>query len=692
MNRFRLKTFIGNAATTAAVAVIAVLLILFFAGKKDDTDKKVGDTDAVVKGVETSTPVADLDSELPDADEFEQLLNKAIKAWYGDNYKSEYAVRNYKDTETTDPNAAYDSMITATYGPGTGFGLMGGVTEGKVVYAFTFIAIAGADLDGDSLAAAGTFAAVTAMVFSDDYNTTADLSKLLLNIMENGTKEQDDDSINTTLSIDGIEYSQTISTAMLGFSVDARDKLSAGGKNQTQATDSDASFGQGVTSSGISQLDITEILSGRMSFVDFETKKTANIETLQEINYNYGGVACRFTVIDIDRDGGNELIIEYNRGGELAIIKNFDNKLTAFYASPREMINLKTDGTMSWSSSAFESGVGYIKFTSNGMEQVEIIGYDTTLNVFTVEGKRVTKAECDKELAKQRKKADVSWTELFEGESGGIGGAMSEHEHSFAGQWKSIDASSHYKMCDCGEQKKEAHSFDGGKVTKASTHTSEGQKTFTCKDCGYTNNEMIAADVDSHSFGAWKDSGDGKNHMRSCYCGKTETKKHRLDGGSITKEATHFSDGEKTIKCADCGYSKIETIAKTDEHEFGNWSKVDCTTHVRYCDCGESEMAAHSADSVLYKQEPTYNYSGYIIYLCNDCGSDYSEEIPKLDAPNGGSSQIGTRIEHPQLRCNYCGHDDGTIQMEVENGVKYDVKWTCSACGKQNWNYVTYTW
>ncbi|MBQ3055601.1 MAG: S-layer homology domain-containing protein [Oscillospiraceae bacterium] len=69
------------------------------------------------------------------------------------------------------------------------------------------------------------------------------------------------------------------------------------------------------------------------------------------------------------------------------------------------------------------------------------------------------------------------------------------------------------------------------------------------------------------------------------------------------------------------------------------------------------------------------------------------EETPTPVTPEVSETEkTGTKGYDYQLVCNYCKHNDGVRHMELEYGVKTDVKWTCSACGKENWNYITFRW
>lgn len=60
------------------------------------------------------------------------------------------------------------------------------------------------------------------------------------------------------------------------------------------------------------------------------------------------------------------------------------------------------------------------------------------------------------------------------------------------GEWKSVDAENHEHVCTvCGAKESAPHVWDDGVVTKEATHTEEGVKTYTCKDCDATKTEVI---------------------------------------------------------------------------------------------------------------------------------------------------------------------------------------------------------
>lgn len=74
------------------------------------------------------------------------------------------------------------------------------------------------------------------------------------------------------------------------------------------------------------------------------------------------------------------------------------------------------------------------------------------------------------------------------------------------------------------------HTWDEGKITKASTCTKKGTKTFTCTVCGKTRNQEVS--VMAHKFTAWKTTtaatalASAKQTHKCSTCGKTETRNY----------------------------------------------------------------------------------------------------------------------------------------------------------------------
>ena len=135
------------------------------------------------------------------------------------------------------------------------------------------------------------------------------------------------------------------------------------------------------------------------------------------------------------------------------------------------------------------------------------------------------------------------------------------HTHTIS-EGYSYDETSHWKTCSGCDDKidVEKHSFDDGVITTSST---EDEKTYTCKVCGYKkieNTDHQHKPSDEYSY-------DETNHWKTCSgCDeKLDLAKHSFDDGVITVAATKTAEGEKVYTCTVCGYTKTEIIGKLAE-------------------------------------------------------------------------------------------------------------------------------
>lgn len=199
--------------------------------------------------------------------------------------------------------------------------------------------------------------------------------------------------------------------------------------------------------------------------------------------------------------------------------------------------------------------------------------------------------------------------------------------------------------------------WDTGKVTKKSTCTEPGEKTFTCSICRQTTkkesvpatghnyasawttdiaatcektgtesrhcqNENCTATTEQRSIAAlghnWKDNGDETATCTRNGCGKKHT--HEWDSGTITTEPTCTAPGEKTYHCTYeengiCKATKTEAVKKLG-HKY-----------------------------ILTKRDaPTCESDGVLYGKCSRC----SKTITKQDAKN------------PALGHDWTDNGDGT--------------------------------
>ena len=136
------------------------------------------------------------------------------------------------------------------------------------------------------------------------------------------------------------------------------------------------------------------------------------------------------------------------------------------------------------------------------------------------------------------------------------------------GNWIEVDEKNHKHVCtvaDCGHEEIVAHNWDSGKVIKQPC-TEEGLKTYTCKDCAATREEVLPAD-NKHDYTAdakpivdEEGKVDKTYHTGICACGEEHKEKHSYDiWGAVIKEPTATTKGEQEKICA-CGEKTIVKI------------------------------------------------------------------------------------------------------------------------------------
>lgn len=224
--------------------------------------------------------------------------------------------------------------------------------------------------------------------------------------------------------------------------------------------------------------------------------------------------------------------------------------------------------------------------------------------------------------------------------------------------------------------------WDTGKVTKKSTCTEPGEKTFTCSICRQTTkkesvpatghnyasawttdiaatcektgtesrhcqNENCTATTEQRSIAAlghnWKDNGDETAICTRNGCKATHT--HAWDSGTTTVEPTCTATGEKEYCCTyiNCPYKKTETLKATNHKnkETRNGEKTTCQkegyTGDIYCkDCGilissgkVTKKYDHDWDRGTVTKEATCKEEGSVTYRCENCDETETVSIKK---------------------------------------------------------------
>ena len=227
----------------------------------------------------------------------------------------------------------------------------------------------------------------------------------------------------------------------------------------------------------------------------------------------------------------------------------------------------------------------------------------------------------------------------------------SAHKHSLADTY-SYDASGHWFKCSgCDEKVKFAkHTEDNGTITTQPTETTEGEKVYKCAVCGYVIRTEPIAKLDHKHVLDTNWTSDASGHWHNCTgCSeKVDFAAHISDNGTVTKQPTEQTEGEKTYKCTVCGYViRTEPIAKLDHKHVldTNWTS-DASGHWHNCTgCSEKvDFAAHTEDSGTITKQPTMTEEGEKTYKCKVCKYVIrTESIPTL-AEKAVAVSDGTEI------------------------------------------------
>ena len=137
----------------------------------------------------------------------------------------------------------------------------------------------------------------------------------------------------------------------------------------------------------------------------------------------------------------------------------------------------------------------------------------------------------------------------------------------------------HKAICECGSFVYVNHNWDESSavITKKATHTENGEKLISCKDCGLIKTESIEK-LPEHTFGQWTPSGNGQ-HSHSCICGEEEKNVCVWNDGVVTQKPTYTKQGVQVFTCTVCGFEKMEKLpvlpVKTEVTSDDNKIKVE---------------------------------------------------------------------------------------------------------------------
>ena len=192
----------------------------------------------------------------------------------------------------------------------------------------------------------------------------------------------------------------------------------------------------------------------------------------------------------------------------------------------------------------------------------------------------------------------------------------------------------------------------------------------------------------NHSYSSWADAGNGKHSKTCSVCKDVQSTAHTWDSGKVTKAATCKEEGVKTFTCTACKATKMEAIAKLTTHSYGNWTKVNDTTHKHTCSvCSKEETANHGWDGGKVTKTATCKEEGVKTFTCTACKATKMEAIAKLTTHTYGNWAMVNDATHKHT-CSVCRKEEtanhtwnaGTVTKKAtckEEGVK---TFTCTTC------------
>jgi hypothetical protein len=168
------------------------------------------------------------------------------------------------------------------------------------------------------------------------------------------------------------------------------------------------------------------VLQGKTQFFSVDAAQDLYISQLSQALSADGSVETRVTklaVVDLDGDETPEVVLglAVNDNEDFGFeVLHYRDRVVYGYAFPyRALMNLKADGTFSFSSGAADSGFGMLEFTDSGYilhritycESSYSSTQEQTVSYF-VDGQGSTEEDFLPAIARQNEKTDVLWHDL----------------------------------------------------------------------------------------------------------------------------------------------------------------------------------------------------------------------------------------------------------------------------------------
>ena len=272
--------------------------------------------------------------------------------------------------------------------------------------------------------------------------------------------------------------------------------------------------------------------------------------------------------------------------------------------------------------------------------------------------------------------------------------------HTFSDQWN-CDENNHWHPATCEHTDEKGsfgpHRWDDGMITKNAGHNVDGEKVYTCVDCGYKKTEVIPGQpheynqkvVDNKYLKSPATCTTPATYYYSCVCGavgtetftdgeakghtfsdqwshneiqhwraatcehkdeKIQVGDHIWNPGVITTQPTATTKGVKTYTCSVCGATKTEEVEpSTHQHTFATTWQGNATYHWHPATCGHnnvSDLGEHRWNAGVVTSWPTHTTPGQKVYTCSVCGMTKTETLQQThvyDQMNPTSANLKTQ-------------------------------------------------
>ena len=133
--------------------------------------------------------------------------------------------------------------------------------------------------------------------------------------------------------------------------------------------------------------------------------------------------ATKFTIIDLDGNGENEIVLWLQINGVsdygFEILRYKDEKVYGYTLPYRAFMNLKTDGSFEFSGGAADTGIGKLKFLEDEYTTEKLVYSDSEYNAanelkvqYFANGEACSEEEFNTAMSQQEEKPDVGWYDL----------------------------------------------------------------------------------------------------------------------------------------------------------------------------------------------------------------------------------------------------------------------------------------